>query len=88
MSELTSKKYRQHKFERPPGATEILLVRHGESQPATLDEPFPLIDGQGDPDLADVGRLQAEKVGDRFPDPSVAGSSDLFVDDSSPCRIL
>ena len=66
MSELTSKKYRQHKFERPPGATEILLVRHGESQPATLDEPFPLIDGQGDPQLAEVGRLQADKVGERL----------------------
>ena len=66
LSEMTSKKYRQHKFERPPGATEILLVRHGESRPAALDDPFPLVDGQGDPELAEIGRLQADKVGERL----------------------
>lgn len=66
MKELKLKSYRQHKFERPPGATEILLVRHGESQPATPDEPFPLVDGQGDPALAEVGREQAERVGERL----------------------
>jgi probable phosphoglycerate mutase len=66
LSELTPKTYRQHKFERPAGATEILLVRHGESRPATPGEPFPLVDGQGDPDLAEVGRLQADKVGMRL----------------------
>jgi 2,3-bisphosphoglycerate-dependent phosphoglycerate mutase len=60
------KEYRQHRFERPQGATEILLVRHGESQPASPDQPFPLIDGQGDPPLGDVGTAQAELVGQRL----------------------
>lgn len=43
--------YRQHRFTRPPGACELILVRHGESQPADPDDPFPLVDGHGDPPL-------------------------------------
>ncbi|GAB2925574.1 histidine phosphatase family protein [Nonomuraea fastidiosa] len=54
--------YRQHRFRTPPGATEVLLVRHGESEPARPDRPFPLVDGQGDPALAPEGREQAERV--------------------------
>jgi len=60
------KEYRQHKFSRPPGATEVLLVRHGESRAAIPGQPFPLVDGQGDPELADTGREQAECVGQRL----------------------
>jgi len=60
------KQYRQHRFTRPPGATEILLVRHGESRPATPGKPFPLVDGQGDPELGEIGREQAEKLGNRL----------------------
>jgi len=60
------KEYRQHKFQRPQGATEILLVRHGESEPADPDKPFSLVDGQGDPALAEVGREQAVQVGLRL----------------------
>ncbi len=64
---MTEKKvYRQTKFVRPAGATEILLVRHGESRAASEDNPFPLVDGQGDPELAEVGREQAEKLGQRL----------------------
>ncbi|MBD3646442.1 MAG: histidine phosphatase family protein [Pseudomonadales bacterium] len=58
--------YRQRRFQRPEGATEILLVRHGESRPASHDDPFPLVDGHGDPELAEEGRIQAEKVGERL----------------------
>lgn len=61
-----TKVYRQQKFVRPPGATEILLVRHGESRAATANEPFPLVNGQGDPELADDGREQAERLGQRL----------------------
>ena len=50
----------------PPGATEIILVRHGESRAATIDNPFPLIDGQGDPELAPQGRAQAIAVSERL----------------------
>ncbi|MFC5828342.1 histidine phosphatase family protein [Nonomuraea insulae] len=54
--------YRQGRFRTPPGATEVLLVRHGESEPARPGEPFPLVDGQGDPGLAPEGREHAERV--------------------------
>lgn len=62
------KEYRQHKFELPEGATDILLVRHGESRAATPDDPFPLVDGHGDPELAPQGREQAVAVGERLKD--------------------
>lgn len=58
--------YRQFRFTLPPGATEILLVRHGESAPAREDRPFPLVDGQGDPPLAEYGEQQALLVADRL----------------------
>jgi probable phosphoglycerate mutase len=58
--------YRQPRFRPPPGSTELLLVRHGESAPARPDEPFPLRDGHGDPPLAPEGRWQAEQVGSRL----------------------
>lgn len=60
------KTYPQHKFSAPAGATEILLVRHGESRAAVHGDPFPLIDGQGDPELAPDGREQAVQVGERL----------------------
>ncbi len=62
----TSEEYRQFRFTLPQGATEILLVRHGESQPARQDRPFPLVDGQGDPPLAAEGERQAELVAKRL----------------------
>ncbi|MEZ5557581.1 MAG: histidine phosphatase family protein [Pseudomonadales bacterium] len=62
----TPREYRQARFSRPPGATEILLVRHGESRAATPDEPFPLVDGHGDPELHPNGQAQAERVGERL----------------------
>jgi len=58
--------YRQSRFQRPPGACEILLVRHGESAPYRVGEPHPLVDGQGDPPLDPVGVDQAERIADRL----------------------
>lgn len=63
---MADKEYRQHRFQRPPGATEILLVRHGESRPARPGDPFPLVDGHGDPELGAAGREQALHVGERL----------------------
>ena len=60
--------YRQHRFVPPPGATEIFLVRHGESAPALDSRPFELVGGQADPDLAPEGREHAERVGQRLAD--------------------
>jgi 2,3-bisphosphoglycerate-dependent phosphoglycerate mutase len=64
---------RQFRFVRPPGATSILLVRHGESMPARPDVPFSLVDGQGDPELAPAGREQADQLAQRLaPEPIAA----------------
>jgi probable phosphoglycerate mutase len=60
---------RQLRFERPPGATSILLVRHGESIPAQADVPFPLVDGHGDPELDPRGLEQAERIAERLARP-------------------
>jgi 2,3-bisphosphoglycerate-dependent phosphoglycerate mutase len=51
-----------------PGATTVLLVRHGESAPAHPDRPFPLVDGHGDPPLDPVGHAQAQRLADRLVD--------------------
>ena len=66
ISKANMKSYRQTSFSAPQGATEILLVRHGESRAAVPGDPFPLVDGQGDPELAADGRDQAERVGERL----------------------
>jgi probable phosphoglycerate mutase len=58
--------YRQFRFALPPGGTDILLVRHGESAPAREDRPFPMLDGHGDPPLAPEGEAEAERVGERL----------------------
>lgn len=60
------KEYRQNRFVRPRGATEVLLVRHGESRAVTPGEPFPLVDGHGDPELSELGRQQAIRVAERL----------------------
>jgi probable phosphoglycerate mutase len=64
--------YRQSRFRRPPGACELLLVRHGESAPARDDKPFPLVDGHGDPELAPAGREQAYRVAERLEHEDIA----------------
>jgi probable phosphoglycerate mutase len=58
--------YHQRQFALPPGATEVILVRHGASAPAVPGEPFPLLDGHGDPPLAPEGSAQAEAVAVRL----------------------
>jgi 2,3-bisphosphoglycerate-dependent phosphoglycerate mutase len=58
--------YHQQPFAPPPEATELVLVRHGASWPATPGEPFALRDGQGDPPLAHEGVAQARRVADRL----------------------
>jgi 2,3-bisphosphoglycerate-dependent phosphoglycerate mutase len=58
--------YRQHRFTVPSGATEFLLIRHGESEPARPDRPFPLTDGHADPELAPEGVTQAWLLAQRL----------------------
>jgi 2,3-bisphosphoglycerate-dependent phosphoglycerate mutase len=64
--EIPPEGFRQHRFSPPPGATTVLLVRHGESAPAHPDRPFPTQDGHGDPELDPVGVEQAELLGERL----------------------
>lgn len=58
--------YRQYRYTRPPGACEIVLVRHGESAAAVPGRSFDLVDGQGDPELHPEGRKQAERLAERL----------------------
>src|SRR5918995_5288865 len=58
--------YRQHRFSAPAGATDMLLIRHGESAPARLDAPAPAVDGQADPDLDVRGLEEAQRVAGRL----------------------
>lgn len=58
--------FAQHRWIRPPGATEVMLVRHGASAPYVPGTPFPLVDGQGDPPLSPVGQDQANRTAQRL----------------------
>jgi 2,3-bisphosphoglycerate-dependent phosphoglycerate mutase len=54
--------FRQHRFELPPEAAELILVRHGESEAYVDGRPFSLTGGHGDPPLSALGREQARRV--------------------------
>jgi probable phosphoglycerate mutase len=68
---VVDREYRQPRFRRPPGSTELFLVRHGESEPAVPGRSFALVDGHGDPALASEGREQAARVADRLADQGI-----------------
>lgn len=61
-----SQEYRQHVYRPPKGAVDLLLIRHGESQPALPGQSFPMKDGHGDPALHAEGHKQAHLVGERL----------------------
>jgi probable phosphoglycerate mutase len=63
--------FRQRPFQVPPGATDLLLVRHGQSQAYVHGTFFDLVDGQGDPPLSAEGEQQARKVCARLAGPGV-----------------
>jgi probable phosphoglycerate mutase len=58
--------YAQRPFTPPPGASQLLLVRHGASAPFRVGEDFTLVDGHGDPPLDPIGHQQAERVAERL----------------------
>ncbi len=64
--EIKPKEVRQLKFKPWPGAADLLLIRHGESQAAVEGVPFPMKDGHGDPALHPTGQQQAIAVGERL----------------------
>ena len=57
---------RQPRFAPPDDACEILLVRHGESEPLPEGQVFPLVGGHADPALHSTGEDQAVRVADRL----------------------
>ena len=73
---MSAKGVPQTPFTLPPGATEIVLVRHGASAHAIPGARFPLVDGRGDPPLAEEGQEQARAVGRRLAQEDVRA---LFV---------
>lgn len=56
----------QRRFQAPQGSTTVYLVRHGATEAAHPDRPFPSRDGHGDPALAPEGVEQARRVGKRL----------------------
>ncbi len=58
--------YPQTLYQAEIGASQVLLIRHGQSAPFVPGQPFDLIDGHGDPHLTDLGHHQAQLVGKRL----------------------
>jgi probable phosphoglycerate mutase len=54
--------FEQHRYAPPADSVEVVLVRHGASEAALPGVSFPLVDGQGDPSLSEVGKSQALSV--------------------------
>ena len=71
-----SEEYRQTRYRPPQGTVDLLLIRHGESEPARPGVSFPLVDGHGDPALHADGEAQAVAVGERLKD---TGFDALYV---------
>lgn len=72
--------FRQQRFVLPPGATRIVLVRHGESEAARRGQRFTLVDGHADPALHPEGERQAERVGARLGvDPWASDIAAIYV---------
>ncbi len=65
--------YRQHRFEPPPGALDLLLVRHGQSEAYQDGQPFALVGGHGDPPLSELGQEQARQLATRLRAAGIAG---------------
>ncbi len=68
--------FRQRRFDPPAGATELLLVRHGQSEAYRDGYPFPLVGGQGDPSLSAEGVAQAAALGRRL---AAEGADAIYV---------
>jgi probable phosphoglycerate mutase len=68
-----TRRYPQRRFELPPDATEVILVRHGASEPAVPGVPFASVDGHADPGLEDPrGIEQARQAAARLESEDVA----------------
>jgi 2,3-bisphosphoglycerate-dependent phosphoglycerate mutase len=68
--------FHQRPFEPPPGAMDLLLLRHGQSEAYVDGSRFALVDGQGDPPLSALGVEQASRLSARL---AGAGISAIYV---------
>jgi 2,3-bisphosphoglycerate-dependent phosphoglycerate mutase len=68
--------YPQSGFPDIPGSADILLIRHGQSEPYRPGTPFPLVDGHADPALTPNGHEQAQHLADRL---ATAGIDAIYV---------
>jgi 2,3-bisphosphoglycerate-dependent phosphoglycerate mutase len=59
-----TKEYHQTVYSPPKGAADLLLIRHGQTEPARPGYSFPMVDGHGDPALHPNGEAQAIAVGE------------------------
>lgn len=57
-----TEEYRQHRFQLPKGAADLLLIRHGETEAARPGVSFQMKDGHGDPALRPEGEEQARQL--------------------------
>ena len=58
--------YPQSGFPDIPGSADILLIRHGQSEPYVPGTPFPLVEGHADPALTPAGQDQAALLAGRL----------------------
>lgn len=66
MASAEAQSFPQNFYQPESDATQILFVRHGQSAPFIPGQPFPLVDGHGDPPLSQRGLHQAELLADRL----------------------
>ena len=69
---MSGKEYHQTTYSPPPGAADILLLRHGPTEAARPGVSFPMVDGHGDPALHPQGHEQAAAVAARLRDDPLA----------------
>ncbi len=69
---MTSPSYPQGFFTPSDGASQILLIRHGQSEAYTPGRPFALVGGHGDPQLTELGHFQARRVAERLASEPIA----------------
>ena len=61
-----TREYHQQSYTPPPGAADLLLIRHGRTEAARPGQSFPMVDGHGDPALHPEGEKQAIRVAERL----------------------
>lgn len=61
-----TREYHQTTYTPPPGATDLLLIRHGRTEAARPGVNFAMKDGHGDPALHPEGEAQARAVAERL----------------------